>query len=279
MQRLLSILKSSSFRKRLLSGIVLVLLAVFVLTEGGLFLLAVTFLLSVTGTFELCRVAGVERSLPGAAAYAGCVGIYVLTGIGRTEFCMMLMTGLLMLLLAVLVFTWPRYRTEQILTAFFAVFYTAVMFSYIYRVRTMPDGNLLVWLIVLSSWGSDTCAYAVGMLIGRHHIAPVLSPKKTVEGCIGGIAGAALLGGLFALWAGARLTELREPVFACAFACALSAVLSQVGDFAASAIKREHGIKDYSNLIPGHGGVLDRFDSMLFTAPALYAAFYITQQL
>ena len=110
------------------------------------------------------------------------------------------------------------------------------------------------------------------MLLGKHKLAPVLSPKKSIEGAVGGVAGAALLGFLFATVFGGHMTELMYPRLACTLSCAIAAVISQIGDLAASAIKRNHNIKDYGNLIPGHGGILDRFDSMLFTAPAIFFA-------
>ena len=107
------------------------------------------------------------------------------------------------------------------------------------------------------------------MLIGKHKMAPVLSPKKSVEGGIGGIVGAALIGVLYALainhWGNAGVS-----VFEFAVIGAAGGAISQVGDLAASAIKRYHNIKDYGKLIPGHGGILDRFDSVIFTAPIIY---------
>ena len=120
-----------------------------------------------------------------------------------------------------------------------------------------------MWLIFLCSWGADTCAYCVGMLIGKHKMAPVLSPKKSVEGAVGGVAGAALLGFLFQL-------ATDGPSYEYAVICAVGALISMVGDLAASAIKRNMEIKDYGTLIPGHGGILDRFDSVIFTAPIIY---------
>ena len=147
--------------------------------------------------------------------------------------------------------------------AFFAVVYVAVMLSFIYLTRNLPDGKFLVWLIFLCSWGCDTCAYCVGMLIGKHKMAPVLSPKKSVEGAVGGVAGAALLGVIYA-------AATQGPILKYAVICAVGALISMVGDLAASAIKRNQGIKDYGKLIPGHGGILDRFDSVIFTAPVIY---------
>ena len=178
----------------------------------------------------------------------------------------------LMLLMTIYVFTFPKFTTEQITVAFFGIFYVGMMFSYLYQVRSMPDGKYLVWLIVLSSWGCDTCAYCAGMLLGKHKMAPKLSPKKTVEGAVGGVLGAALLGFLYGVYFEGHMVELARPGVISAAACAIAAVISQIGDLAASAIKRNHGVKDYGHLIPGHGGILDRFDSMIFTAPAIYFA-------
>lgn len=177
-----------------------------------------------------------------------------------------------MLLMTIYVFTFPKFTTEQITVAFFGIFYVGLMLSYLYQVRSMPDGKYLVWLIVLSSWGCDTCAYCAGMLLGKHKMAPKLSPKKTVEGAVGGVLGAALLGFLYGVYFEGHMVELARPGVISAAACAIAAVISQIGDLAASAIKRNHGVKDYGHLIPGHGGILDRFDSMIFTAPAIYFA-------
>ena len=122
----------------------------------------------------------------------------------------------------------------------------------------------------LGAWGSDTCAYCVGRLIGKHKAFPVLSPKKSWEGCVGGVLGAALLGLVYALIFRSKLTAVGNPTLAFPVICACASVLSQFGDLAASGIKRQHEIKDYGKLIPGHGGILDRFDSVIFTAPATY---------
>ena len=128
----------------------------------------------------------------------------------------------------------------------------------------------MVWMILISSWGCDTCAYVVGKLIGKKKIFPVLSPNKSLEGCIGGVAGAALLGGLYGhFFVEAALPE-QTLAGIIAFICAVGAVMSMVGDLAASAIKRNNNIKDYGKLIPGHGGIMDRFDSVIVTAPMIY---------
>lgn len=260
------------FTKRLLSGIILVILAIIIVGSGGTLLYVTTALISLIGLFELYRVMKIEKNMLGIVGYLTAASYYGLVWFDGQKYVTLMAIAALMMLMSLYVFTFPKYRTEEVTVAFFGVFYVAVMLSYLYQVRAMTDGIYMVWLIVISSWGCDTSAYCVGMLFGKHKLAPVLSPKKSIEGAVGGVAGAALLGFLYATLYGSRMTEVTNPQAACAIACAIAAVISQIGDLAASAIKRNHDIKDYGHLIPGHGGILDRFDSMLFTAPAIFFA-------
>ena len=176
-----------------------------------------------------------------------------------------------LVMMCIFVFTYPKYQNKQIMTAFFGMVYVGVMLSYIYQTRVLPGGAFLVWLIFLCSWGCDTCAYCVGVLIGKHKMAPVLSPKKSIEGAVGGVLGAALLGAIYAAATGAYNPNPAHTPLIYAIICGVGALVSMVGDLAASAIKRQENIKDYGTLIPGHGGILDRFDSVIFTAPVIYA--------
>lgn len=260
------------FGKRLASGIILVIFAILIVGKGGWFLYVTAGLISLTGLFELYRVMKIEKSLLGMVGYLTTVAYYGLIWYDGQLYVTLMAIAALMILMGIYVFRFPRYKTEEVTVAFFGVFYVAVMLSYLYQVRAMADGLYLVWLIFISSWGCDTCAYCAGMLAGKHKLTPVLSPKKTIEGAVGGVIGAAVLGLVYASLFGERMTQVADPKLACALACAIAAVISQVGDLAASAIKRNHGIKDYGHLIPGHGGILDRFDSVLFTAPAIYFA-------
>ncbi|MBR5268246.1 MAG: phosphatidate cytidylyltransferase [Lachnospiraceae bacterium] len=260
------------FGKRLVSGIILVILAAFILIQGGPILFFVSLGLSLIGLFELYRVLKIEKELPGAIGYLAVLAYYLILWTGRSEFVTFLAVALVLCLMTVYVFTFPKYQTEHIMSALFGVFYVGVLLSFVYQVRSLADGKYLVWLTLLSSWGCDTCAYCVGMLFGKHKLAPKLSPKKSVEGAVGGVAGAAILGLLYGMFCEGYLNAIVQPGFTFACACAIGAVISQIGDLAASAIKRNHDIKDYGNLIPGHGGIMDRFDSMIFTAPAIYFA-------
>ena len=258
------------FKTRLLSGIVLVIAALVLIITGGDVLLVSTLLISWIGMFELYRIFHIEKSAPGIVGYATAEVYYANLRFGFLPDLMMLVLGLLIVLMFVYVFTYPKYQTEQLLAAFFGVFYVAVMLSYVYQTRMLGAGTYIVWLIFLCSWGCDTCAYCVGMLIGKHKMTPKLSPKKSVEGAVGGVIGAALLTVIYGMvFRGAMGSEMSHVWIMAAISGAV-ALVSMVGDLTASAIKRNYGIKDYGKLIPGHGGILDRFDSVIFTAPLIY---------
>ena len=254
------------FKTRLLSGILLVAAALLTIISGGVILWTVLFCISVIGAGELYRAMGVHKDSFGLMEAAGYLGILLYYGAVALDFGrygMMAVIFSLILLLFVYVFSYPKYDAGQTSAAFFGILYVAVMLSFIYLTRNLEGGQFIVWLIFICSWGCDTCAYCVGMLIGKHKMAPVLSPKKSVEGAVGGVAGAALLGAVYA-------AATREPVAGYALICVVGALISMVGDLAASAVKRNQGIKDYGKLIPGHGGILDRFDSVIITAPIIY---------
>ena len=257
------------FKTRLLSGIVLVIILIATVGTGGGLLFGFLALISLIGLSELYKVVDVQNKILGLTGYLGAVVYYGILYTGQMQYVTLLTIAFLVVLMAVYVFSFPTFKAEQVMTVFFGVFYVAVMLSYVYQTRMLEDGAVAVWLIFLSSWGCDTCAYCVGVLIGKHKMAPKLSPKKSIEGGIGGLAGAALLGALYALainkWGGAS-----AGVGEYALICFVGGIISMIGDLAASAIKRDSGIKDYGTLIPGHGGILDRFDSIIFIAPVIY---------
>lgn len=258
------------FKTRLLSGIVLVIIALVTIITGGDVLFGLLLVISLIGMSELYKIADIQNKQLGFLGYAAAVGYYGLIRAGRADMVTFLTIALLILLMAVYVFMFPKYKADHVMVAFFGVFYVAVMLSYVYQTRMLSQGAFLVWLIFLCSWGSDTCAYCVGMLIGKHKMAPVLSPKKSVEGGVGGVVGAALLGAVYAFAINQFANGADANVLQYAVICGVGSMISQVGDLAASAIKRNHDIKDYGKLIPGHGGILDRFDSVIFTAPVIY---------
>ena len=257
------------FRTRLLSGIVLVILALILIITGEEVLLASTFLISCIGMYELYRVFHIEKSIMAWISYLGVFVFYVNLRLTFVEDAMTIAMGYMILLMFAYVFTYPKFEAKHIMASFFGFFYVGVMLSYVYQIRSLDNGVYLAFLVFICSWGCDTCAYCVGMLFGKRKMAPKLSPKKSVEGGIGGVVGAALLGALYALamnkWAGAAVSPVNFAII-----CGVGGMISQVGDLCASAIKRNKDIKDYGKLIPGHGGILDRFDSVIFTAPIIY---------
>lgn len=140
-----------------------------------------------------------------------------------------------------------------------------VFFSYhIVLLDSTKLGHIFTWTVVLAAFGSDIMAYFTGFLIGKHKLAPNLSPKKTIEGAVGGVIGAGLLCGLYGF------IFAKDYITACIIIGLVGGAVSQAGDLTASAFKRKMGIKDYGNLIPGHGGIMDRFDSVIFVAPFVY---------
>jgi len=251
------------FKTRLLSGIVLVLLALLFIIHGGYLLLTVLGIISLIGLFELYRVFGIEKSAPGIVGYVAAIVYYLNLVFDFIPDSMMFVMALLIVCMCVFVFGYPKFHANQIIAAFFGVFYVAVMLSCIYETRSLEGGKYLVWLIFLCSWGCDTCAYCVGVLIGKHKMAPVLSPKKSWEGAVGGVVGAALLTLIYCfVFQGSMGSTNRDIIMLCMI-CAIGAIISMIGDLTASAIKRNYDIKDYGRLIPGHGGILDRFDSVI----------------
>lgn len=254
------------FKNRLISGILLLLFTLPTIYSGGIILFITLLCVSVIGMRELfiaMKITAGSFTLLEITSYLTVIGYYLVIYFRLEEYQLLVLLAGLVMNMFVYVFTYPKYNAGQIMAAFFGIVYVGVMLSFIYQTRMLPRGGFHVWLILLCSWGCDTCAYCVGMLFGKHKIAPVLSPKKSVEGAVGGLLGTVLLGVGFAVM-------VKENAIKYAAICAAGALIAMVGDFAASAIKRNQEIKDFGNLIPGHGGILDRFDSVIFTAPIIF---------
>ena len=147
--------------------------------------------------------------------------------------------------------------------------YIGLTLSYLLVIRGLPEGALLIFFVVLVTWAGDTGAYVAGKSLGRHALAPAISPKKTYEGLAGGLVFACLLALIAREWFLPRLSPGD-----CLLLSLLLTAAGLAGDLAESAVKRSAGIKDSGALIPGHGGMLDRLDSLLFTAPVFY--YYVT---
>ena len=263
------------FKTRLLSSIVLmVLMLAFVITGGNVLLAAIAFLALVAG-MEFLRMEKLHKTSLAVPAYVSVVLWYVLLFLGKTDKLVPLCVFFLLAVMACYVVSFPKYKAEQLMAAYFGFFYAGLLISYVYQVRMLPGGAFSVWLIFIAAWGSDVFAYCAGMLFGKHKAFPILSPKKTWEGCIGGVVGAAFVAVVYCI-AMNHWFHQSFSIVQYAIVCGCGAVISQIGDLAASAMKRNNGIKDYGKLIPGHGGVLDRYDSVIFVAPIVYYLLQMT---
>lgn len=258
------------FITRLLSGIVLLAIIISAGIFGGPVLLALGTLISLIGIFEYHRMTGLRKSPLFHVNWVVCLALNVMLFLERPQCADLMPIVALLLLMGIYVIRYPKFDVKEIFTSYTGFIYVAVMLSFLYRVRTLENGMLLYWLAFIGAWGSDTCAYCIGCLFGKHKAFPVLSPKKSVEGCIGGVAGTALIAGIYAACLNRFVEGVEVSVLVFVIIGIFASVVSQIGDLAASAMKRHYEIKDYGKLIPGHGGILDRFDSIIFTAPLVY---------
>lgn len=178
---------------------------------------------------------------------------------------------ILLILFSQVIATEMKTTFKDIAYTFIGIFYVVFFMMFVAFINGMQDGNILIWYAIIAAWGTDIFAYFVGKAIGKHKFSKV-SPKKSIEGCIGGTLGAILLMILYTYVANTFWGMNYSYLFIAGIGLILS-LIGQIGDFAASSIKRSVDIKDFSNLIPGHGGMLDRIDSLIFLAPFAYALF------
>lgn len=255
---------------RLLSGIVLLAIVISTGILGGPVFWALVTFISFIGLFEFHRMVKLQKSGLFYVDLLACGVLDLLLLFGKTELADLMPVVALLLLMGIYVVRYPKFTAKEIFTSYTGFVYVAVLLSFLYRVRMEESGMLLLWLVFIGTWGSDTCAYCIGCLFGKHKAFPVLSPKKSVEGCIGGALGTALIAGIYAVCLNRFVEGMSVSVVVFVIIGILASVVSQIGDLAASAMKRQYEIKDYGKLIPGHGGILDRFDSIIFTAPLVY---------
>ena len=269
------------FVKRLLSGVVIITVMGIAFAFGGYLLSVLLLLISIIGYFELVKALCSEtekRSIngPDLIAVVSIVLYYMAINFSSdTTYLIIGIGGFMVLELVWFVVKFPLYSSDRIVRTVFSVLYCPVMLSFIYMIRELEGREFLVWMVLISSWGCDTLAYCVGSLFGKHHPFKDLSPKKSTEGCIGGIIGSAILGLLFGLLYVRKFIPDQYVEWKLALICGVGALIGMVGDLAASGIKRNNNIKDFGQLIPGHGGIMDRFDSMILCGPAAYILTYL----
>jgi phosphatidate cytidylyltransferase len=252
---------------------ILVSLTLLTLIFGSIYLAPLLFLALICivimlGVRELAhayRTGGIE--LPDLPIMAAALIILLASWFGDTE-GLAVSTGLIIpILMFLLLLTSQKDFIKRSTSAVFAVFYLAVLGGFILLLANNNDGGQRILALVILISCNDTFAYFAGVLFGKHKMAPTISPKKSWEGLIGGLI-ASLIGGALIFH-----NTFGVAWYVGAAVGAMTVVTATCGDLIESAIKRDLAIKDMSNLLPGHGGIMDRLDSALFTAPAVWFAF------
>ena len=204
-------------------------------------------------------------------AYLSCISIAIVHLVPKesiSTITTLAIPTILLVLFAHIIATNMKITFKDVAYTFLGIFYVVFFMMFVAFINGMPNGNILIWYAIIAAWGTDIFAFFVGLLIGKHKFSKV-SPKKSIEGCIAGTIGAVLLVLLYTYIVNTFFGMNYSYLYFAGIGLILS-LIGQIGDFAASSIKRFVDIKDFSNLIPGHGGMLDRIDSVIFILPFAY---------
>ena len=230
--------------------------------------------LALIATYEMLGCIGLKKNaVISLASYLYSAGAIVLSRlITETEKFLMFMLFATMVyvfvLISVSLFSKGKIAIDRVSELFMMMFYIAITFSCVLLVRDSVNGAYLYLLVFAAAWITDSGAYFTGVAFGKHKLIPDVSPKKTVEGAVGGVAFCIAVMALYAFIAG-KMSGLTPNYLAFIVCGLILSIVSMIGDLVMSLLKRKHGIKDYGVLFPGHGGVLDRFDSVIACAPFL----------
>ena len=260
-------------KTRILSGFIMLPLLVFIILRGWV-LYAGCFALTLLAVYEFFRG---FKELNIKPSYPIAVGSTILLyGLGMisyldtdnvvfsSTFVFMIWIFATVLACLLYLFKIEERKLEDAMATMVGIFYVVFFCYHLAMLGMIPVLGIAVWLVVITAFGTDICAYFAGVTMGKHKLCPIISPKKTWEGAIGGVLGSMILCLIFGL------IFMKDAIVLCLIIGFLGSIISMFGDLTASIFKRKMGIKDYGNLIPGHGGIMDRFDSILFTAPLVY---------
>lgn len=244
---------------RVFSGVLGLLFLIFVIIKGGLLLSFSIFVISTIGLLEFYKAMRSMSYKP--ILIIGLIGniFMFLSTIYSSIGLDLIITLLIILSLAGLLFK-KDLNLGDVAVTILGFIYVPFMLFHI----SFLDGTKYIWLIFIIAFGTDTFAYFVGSLLGRHKLCPSISPNKSVEGAVGGILGSLILVIVYSIF------FKIEPIWLMSIMSVIASILSQMGDLVASRMKRLAKIKDFGKLIPGHGGIIDRFDSIIFTSPVIY---------
>lgn len=262
--------------KRIVSGVIglPIVIAVFILGNLSIHIMDIAMaILAIIATYEYTncfKISGKAKPISWIC-YVSCLLISVIHFI-PSEYLIYITSVFVPLVILALflhvIVTNLKVSILDIAVTILGIAYIVLFFAFIPLIFGCQNGNIYIWYTLLAAWGTDIFAYAVGRRIGKHKFSKI-SPNKSIEGCIAGTIGAIILTIIYTIILNTRLNFSINYFIVSIMALILS-LIGQVGDFAASSIKRYNGVKDFSNLIPGHGGILDRFDSLIFIAPFAY---------
>lgn len=262
-------------RSRVLVSVIGVPIILVVILWAPVWVLAVALaLLSAIAAFELMRCVGVVKSagqscvLSNTAILGALFAVFV--QYQYDDLYAALIVAYTLLIFAYAVYRAGEIKFQQIMAALFAMYALPYAFASFLRLHEMGVHRAYLLLPLLFSFCSDTAAFFAGHAFGKHKLAPRVSPHKTVEGAVGGLLGDIVGGLVFAFFVNAAFGERLDYLGIAVLGVGCS-VIAQLGDLSFSLIKREFGVKDYGHIFLAHGGVLDRFDSVVFVAPVLAA--------
>lgn len=245
--------------KRVLSGVIGVIALIAIMITGGLLLKLSLMVLSIVALFEFYKAINRLDAKPiMLVGYLSSV-LFLLSLYFDKITVDLIFTILMIISLSITVLSNTK-TIKDVAATFIGILYIPFLLYHLIYL----DGTKYMWLVFIIAFGTDTFAYLVGTKFGKNKLCPHISPKKSVEGAIGGIIGSVLLSLIYGLF-----FEI-QPLWSLGVMAILGSVVSQIGDLTASRIKRLAGIKDFGKLMPGHGGALDRFDSIIFAAPFVY---------
>lgn len=258
--------------KRYLGALVMSPFIIFIFL-GGKYLFSLVFLISILGIYEFYKVIRQGDINPiSPLGYLLCIMHYILLYYDKSMNTSILINILILMVMLCIPVLNIKYTIVDVAVTFLGYFYVAVFFSFITLTNNKVFGDYLIWLVFISSWSCDTAAYYVGRYFGKNKLCPKVSPKKTIEGSIGGLLGSGIICLIYGIIISYRIDIMN--IWNYFIIGILCGIFCQFGDLVASSVKRFVGVKDYSNIIPGHGGILDRFDSIIFSSVIVY--YYIT---
>ena len=270
--------KDSSLKMRVLTSVICAPILIIILLCPSILVTITVIVASMIGLYEYYKAVGLlaHRGLCAMGIVAAVI-IPIGLMLSIQETLILVYVYVVALFLIMLIYN-KRVKAADIAMLLLGIIYIPYFLSYIIHIRSMEFGRFFIWLVFIGAFSTDTCAYFAGRMFGRHKLCPDISPKKTVEGAIGGVVGAGIIFVLFGIvvnnvFAG-FMCGLRFNLLLLFVLGLIAAVVSEIGDLVASSIKRQYDIKDFGNILPGHGGILDRCDSIILVAPTIFLFLY-----